>query len=171
MLKTFPGGRGAVGYVTDSVFENFWSYDSIYGLDIDQYWEQHTSGDTGAVKLSNLVFRNWTGTVDNGVTRGVAMLRASNVVPATNIQLIDFKMWTKTGNKVVNVCKNVYGSGFCAKKGSGGKYATSAVSNSPPAGYTAPVKPRWALPDTGYGTAEAIPVVTPAPMWKAGTKH
>lgn len=36
MIKTWPGGDGATGYVTDSDFENFWSYDCTYGLDIDQ---------------------------------------------------------------------------------------------------------------------------------------
>lgn len=36
MIKTFPGGSGAEGYVKDSTFENFWSYDCTYGLDIDQ---------------------------------------------------------------------------------------------------------------------------------------
>lgn len=36
MIKTFPGGAGAEGYVKNSVFENFWSYDCTYGLDIDQ---------------------------------------------------------------------------------------------------------------------------------------
>jgi hypothetical protein len=34
MIKTFPGGSGATGYVKDSVFENFWAYDSTYGLGI-----------------------------------------------------------------------------------------------------------------------------------------
>lgn len=36
MIKTFPGGSGAEGYVRDSTFEGFWSYDCTYGLDIDQ---------------------------------------------------------------------------------------------------------------------------------------
>ena len=36
MIKTFPGGTGAEGYVKNSTFENFWSYDCTYGLDIDQ---------------------------------------------------------------------------------------------------------------------------------------
>lgn len=36
MIKTLPGGNGAEGYVKDSLFENFWSYDCTYGLDIDQ---------------------------------------------------------------------------------------------------------------------------------------
>ena len=34
MIKTFPGGTGATGYVKDSVFENFWAYDTTYGLGI-----------------------------------------------------------------------------------------------------------------------------------------
>jgi rhamnogalacturonan hydrolase len=38
MIKSFPGGKGAAGYVNDSLFENFTSYDSTYGLDIDQFW-------------------------------------------------------------------------------------------------------------------------------------
>ena len=36
MIKTFPGGSGAEGYVKNSLFENFFSYDDTYGLDIDQ---------------------------------------------------------------------------------------------------------------------------------------
>ena len=32
MIKTFPGGTEAVGYVKDSLFENFWAYDTTYGL-------------------------------------------------------------------------------------------------------------------------------------------
>ena len=36
MIKTYPGGKGAEGYVKNSTFENFWSYDCTYGLDIDQ---------------------------------------------------------------------------------------------------------------------------------------
>ena len=36
MIKTFPGGTGAEGYVRDCTFEGFWSYDCTYGLDVDQ---------------------------------------------------------------------------------------------------------------------------------------
>ena len=32
MIKTFPGGNGKVGYVKDSIFENFWAYSTTYGL-------------------------------------------------------------------------------------------------------------------------------------------
>jgi rhamnogalacturonan hydrolase len=32
MIKTWPGGSGAMGYVKDSIFENFWAYDTTYGL-------------------------------------------------------------------------------------------------------------------------------------------
>lgn len=32
MIKTFPGGSGATGYVKNSLFENFWAYDTTYAL-------------------------------------------------------------------------------------------------------------------------------------------
>lgn len=45
MIKTFPGSTGAVGFVKDSLFENFWSYDCTYGLDIDQCRSQSEPHD------------------------------------------------------------------------------------------------------------------------------
>ncbi|TVY13083.1 putative rhamnogalacturonase A, partial [Lachnellula arida] len=128
MIKTFPGGTGSVGYVKDSLFENFWAYDSTYGLgkppspsknpnneylqptnpspDIDQYWESHTTPDTGAVALSSLTFTNWTGTVANGVSRAPIVIRGSDIVPITDIVLSDFSMWTESGSTLLNQCKN-----------------------------------------------------------------
>lgn len=32
MIKTFPGGTGATGYVKDSLFEDFVVYDTTYNL-------------------------------------------------------------------------------------------------------------------------------------------
>lgn len=32
LIKTWPGGSGAVGYVKNSLFENFVAYDTTYGL-------------------------------------------------------------------------------------------------------------------------------------------
>lgn len=81
MIKTFPGGSGATGYVQDCLFENFWAYDTTYALDIDQYWQSTTSPDTGAVALSGLTFSNWTGTMDNGEERGAIVIRGSDIVP------------------------------------------------------------------------------------------
>ena len=112
MIKTFPGGSGAEGYVKDSTFTNFWSYDNTYGLDIDQYWEETTTPDTGAVALSGLTFSNWTGHVDNGVSRGPIVIRGSDIVPLQDITVEDFNMWTLNGNEVINQCKNVFGVSF-----------------------------------------------------------
>jgi hypothetical protein len=57
-IKTYPGGSG---YVTNITFSNFRSLGSLYGLDINQYWQNTFEPDTGAVVLSNLVFRNFSG--------------------------------------------------------------------------------------------------------------
>ncbi|KAL9625816.1 MAG: hypothetical protein Q9160_000136 [Pyrenula sp. 1 TL-2023] len=170
MIKTFPGGSGAVGYVKDSLFQNFWAYDTTYALDIDQYWESHTTPNTGAVALSGLTFKNWQGTMDNGASRGAIVIRGSDIVPVQDITLEDFNMWTVNGNKVVNVCKNVYGTGYCAASGSGSAtFTTSVTSTTPPAGFTSPTSPTWAV--EGYGTTDPIPVYTPAVMWPAASSN
>jgi hypothetical protein len=53
-IKTYPGGSG---YVANVTFENIRSKASLYGLDVTQYWQSTFTPDTGAVKLSNLVFK------------------------------------------------------------------------------------------------------------------
>ena len=53
-IKTYLGGSG---YVTNVTFENIRSKASLYGLDVTQYWQSTFTPDTGAVKLSNLVFK------------------------------------------------------------------------------------------------------------------
>ncbi|KAK0113487.1 hypothetical protein ONS96_014351 [Cadophora gregata f. sp. sojae] len=167
MIKTFPGGSGAVGYVKDSLFENFWAYDTTYALDIDQYWKNHLTPNTGAVALSSLTFSNWTGTMNKGSSRGAIVIRGSDQVPATDITLSNFNMWTVNGNTVVNQCKNVYGIGYCARKSTGlplATFTTSVTSTVAPAGFTPPASPVWGV--AGYGTNIPIPVYTPAALWK-----
>ncbi|KAL8714111.1 MAG: hypothetical protein Q9220_001839 [cf. Caloplaca sp. 1 TL-2023] len=164
MIKTYPGGSGAVGYVKNSLFENFWSYDCTYGLDIDQYWYNHATPDTGAVALSGLTFNNWNGHVDNGVSRGPVVIRGSDIVPLQDIAIKEMNVWTLNGNKVVDQCKNVYGSGNCIKAAAGSAaYTTSQTVTATPTGYKIPAKPTWAV--EGYGTTDAIPVYTPAVWW------
>ena len=164
MIKTFPGGTGAEGFVKDSLFENFWSYDCTYGLDIDQYWESTTTPDTGAVALSGLTFSNWTGHVNNGVSRGPIVIRGSDIVPLQGITLEDFDMWTFTGNEIINQCKNVYGTGYCAAAGSGtAAFTTSVTTTVTPSGYVSPTSPAWGI--EGYGTTDPIPIYTPAVFW------
>ncbi|KUJ23727.1 pectin lyase-like protein [Mollisia scopiformis] len=166
MIKTFPGGTGAEGYVKDSVFENFWAYDTTYALEIDQYWESTTTPDTGAVALSSLTFSNWTGTMDNGAERGAIVIRGSDIVPAVDISLEDFDMWTVNGNKVINQCKNVYGTGYCAGTSTAASlttFTTSVTSTVAPTGFVTPTSPAWGI--SGYGTTDPIPVYTPAVFW------
>lgn len=167
MIKTWPGGTGAVGYVRNSVFEDFWAYDTTYALDIDQYWYEHTTPNTGAIKISDLVFRNWTGTVDNGVARGPIVIRGSDVVPLVNITLVDFAMWTVTKGAVVLQCRNVYGAGYCARELADGVAPTSFSStvtiSTTMEGYVVPTSPVWGV--AGYGTTVSIPVYTPAVLW------
>ncbi|KAN0092144.1 carbohydrate-binding module family 1 protein [Hyaloscypha variabilis] len=167
MIKTFPGGTGATGYVKDSVFENFWAYDTTYGLDIDQYWESTTTPDTGAVALSALTFNNWTGTVDNGISRAPIVIRGSDIVPLTDITLSNFDMWTVNENEILNQCKNVYGTGYCAATSTAGQslttFTTTVTTTSPPAGFTSPTSPAWGV--SGYGVTIPIPVYTPAVFW------
>ena len=47
--------------MTNVTWENFSSKASLYGLSINQYWQNTFTPDTGAVALSNLVFKNFTG--------------------------------------------------------------------------------------------------------------
>jgi rhamnogalacturonan hydrolase len=166
MIKTFPGGTGAVGYVKDSLFENFWSYDTTYALDIDQYWQGHTTPDTGAVQISSLTFINWTGTVDDGIRRAPIVIRGSDIVPLTDITLSNINMWTVNSGKLLQQCKNVYGAGYCADKSTSGPLTTftsTMTVTTPPPGYTPPVKLDWAV--EGYGTTDPIPIYTPPPLW------
>lgn len=57
-IKTYPGGSG---YVTNITFENFRSLASLYGLNINQYWQNTFTPDTGSVTLSNILLKNFSG--------------------------------------------------------------------------------------------------------------
>jgi len=51
-------------------------------------------------------------------------------------------MWTNTSTTEFYSCANVYGTGGCAKAGTGGNYSTvTQTIRSPPAGYQAPYMP------------------------------
>jgi rhamnogalacturonan hydrolase len=169
MIKTFPGGTGAQGEVTESVFENFWGYSTTYALDINQYWEETYSPDTGAVSLNNLVFNNWTGSLADGMERGPVMWSASDIAPSQNITLEDFYMGGLTGDRMINECNNVYGSGGCIQAATGtATYSTVITTWSvAPAGWTAPASPAWGV--SGYGLTVPIPVYTPSVFWPAAS--
>ncbi len=76
-------------------------------------------------------------------------------------------MWTVNEDKIVNQCKNVYGTGYCAGKSTAEAlttFTTSVTTNTAPPGFTSPTSPAWGI--TGYGTTLPIPIYTPAAFWR-----
>ncbi|KAJ5912397.1 CAZyme family GH28 [Penicillium tannophilum] len=175
-IKTYPGGSG---YVTNVTFSNFRSLASLYGLDINQYWQNSCEPDTGAVALSNLVFRNFSGSVADGAARPPLYLFANDLTFATNVTVEDFTVWTESGSSVVNKISNIFGTGDDSYGSSDGirslsqgespsSYTSTYTITASPTNWQAPTTPTWALPSTGYGTASHIPVYSPAPLWRPG---
>ncbi|GFN18212.1 putative rhamnogalacturonase [Aspergillus tubingensis] len=175
-IKTYPGGSG---YVRDVTFENFRSLNSLYGLDINQYWQNTWEPDTGSVTLSNLVFKNFSGSVADGALRPPLYLFASDLTFATNVTVEEFSVWTETGTTVVNKISNIFGTGDDSYGENDGietlqsgespyTYTSTYTITASPTNWQAPSTPTWALPSTGYGTASPIPVYTPAPLWRPG---
>ncbi|KAH2175248.1 hypothetical protein KXV74_006607 [Aspergillus fumigatus] len=175
-IKTYPGGSG---YVTKVTFSNFRSKASLYGLNINQYWQNTFEPDTGSVTLSNLVFRNFSGSVANGVQRPPLYLIANDLTYATNVTVEDFTVWTESGSSIVNKISNVFGHGDDSYGPNNGlvslgaaeqphTYTSTNIITASPTGWVPPKSPTWAAPSTGYGTASPIPVYTPEPLWRPG---
>ncbi|OOF93266.1 glycoside hydrolase family 28 protein [Aspergillus carbonarius ITEM 5010] len=175
-IKTYPGGSG---YVRNVQFLNFRSKASLYGLNINQYWQNTFEPDTGAVALSNLTFRNFSGSVADGARRPPLYLIANDLTYATDVTIEDFTVWTESGDDVVNKINNIFGTGDdsygpndgIASLASGATpttYTSTYTITASPTGWVAPTSPAWAAPSTGYGTASPIPVYTPAALWRPG---
>ncbi|KAF5871791.1 putative endo-rhamnogalacturonase f protein [Botrytis fragariae] len=175
-IKTYPGGSG---YVSNILWENFRSKASLYGINLNQYWQQTYLPDSGAVTLTNITFRNFTGSIQNGAQRPALYLLASDYIPATNITIKDVTVWTESGSTSVNHISNIFGQGDnvygtndgLVSLGAGENpktktYTSTYTITSAPTGWATPTWPSWAVPTTGYGTAVPIPVYTPAPLWK-----
>ncbi|QSZ37639.1 hypothetical protein DSL72_008738 [Monilinia vaccinii-corymbosi] len=175
-IKTYPGGSG---YVKNVLWENFRSKGSLYGININQYWQLTTTPDTGAVALSNITFRNFTGSILDGAKRPPLYLIASNFAPATDITIKDVTVWTESGSSVVNKISNIFGTGDDVYGPNNGivtlgegesakskRYTNTYTITDKPAGWEMPNWPAWAAPVTGYGTAGPIPVYSPASLWK-----
>jgi hypothetical protein len=172
-IKTYPGGSG---YVTNVTWENFRSKACLYGLNLNQYWQQTFTPDTGAVALSNITFRNFSGGIADGTLRPALYMFASDLIPAENITVEDFTVWTESNDYVKNQISNIYGTGddsygtneipILAAGETPTVYTSTYTITTPPAGWTVPPDPAWAAPSTGWGTTDPIPVYTPAPLWK-----
>ncbi|BDD59036.1 hypothetical protein MAP00_004272 [Monascus purpureus] len=175
-IKPYPGGSG---YVTNVTFSSSRSLASFYGLNIDQYWQNKFEPDTGSVTLSNLVFRNSSGSVANGVQRPPLHFAANDLTFATNITVEDFSVWTESGTSTVNKISNVFGTGddsygpndgivSLAPNESPHAYTSTYSITASPTNWQVPTIPAWAAPSTGYDTSSPIPVYTPAPLWRPG---
>lgn len=119
------------------------------------------------MKLSNIVFRNWTGTEANGVQRGPIRVMCADGAPCKDITIEDFAMWTETGSTQLYTCRSAYtGTSkveFCLKAGSAdASYsATTITAKSAPTGYQAAKMPYDLT--AAFGTTAYIPV----PTWPA----
>ncbi|CAI7638895.1 unnamed protein product [Penicillium pancosmium] len=159
-IKTYPGGSG---YVTNITFSNFRSLASLYGLDINQYWQNTFGPDTGAVALSNLVFRNFSGSVADGSKRPPLYLIANDLTFALNVTVEDFTVWTQSGTQIINKVSNVFGVGDDSYGANNGiknltgtespySYTSSYTVTATPTNWEPPTTPSWAAPSTGYGS-------------------
>ncbi|RAL68227.1 hypothetical protein DID88_008930 [Monilinia fructigena] len=153
-IKTYPGGSG---YVKNILWENFRSKASLYGVNINQYWQKTTTPDDGAVALSNITFRNFSGSIANGVARPPLYLIASDYAPAVDITVKDVTIWTEAGSSVVNKISNIFGSGdnvygandgiVSLASGEDAKsktYTSTFTITSKPTGWATPTWPAWA---------------------------
>lgn len=165
MIKTFPNGDG---FLRNCLFEDFWGYETLYAIDIDQYWQKSsTTNERSAVALSNLQFRHFKGSLADGMSRGPISVKASAKTPARNVVFDDILMWDSRHRGMTYKCSNVYGFGYCAKpQGIAkhvGPFAISNMVTSPPEGHILPQKPNWA--HEGYGLFSPIPVYDPPALW------
>jgi hypothetical protein len=161
--------------VTNVTFENFRSKASLYGLDINQYWQNQNEPDTGSVALSNLVFKNFSGelthsiypwertdqtycgllgSVANGVQRPPLFLIANDLTYATNVTVEDFTIWTEVNSYVVNKISNIYGHGDDSYGPNNG------IESLPPGQTPTPYTSTYTITATPTGW-----VVPPSPAW------
>lgn len=175
-IKTYPGGSG---YVSNILWENFRSKSSLYGINLNQYWQQTYLPDSGAVTLSNITFRNFSGSIQDAAKRPALYLLASDYIPATDITVEDVTVWTESGSTSVNHISNIFGVGDDVYGPNNGivelaqgenpkseTYTSTYTITSAPTGWATPTWPAWAVATTGYGTTDPIPVYTPAPLWR-----
>lgn len=156
--------NGGDGTVSNVVFENFIGHSNAYSLDIDQYWSSETTGAGDGVQLNNITFSNWTGTEEDGATRGPIRVVCADLVPCTDITITDFEMWTETGSEQWYECRSAYGDGFCLEEeeeddATVTSYAaTTTTVTVAPAGYEAATMPYDLT--AAFGTSTEIPVPT-----------
>lgn len=133
---------------------------NAYSLDIDSYWSSMDAVDGDGVQLTNLTFKNWKGTEEDGAQRGPVKVQCPDAVPCTDITIQDFAMWTESGDEQIYTCRSAYGSGLCLESDSDDEssYSSAATATATPSAYAAPRMPNDL--STAFGTDSAIPIPT-----------
>lgn len=181
MIKS-NGGSGSVSNV---VLENFIGHGNSYSLDVDQAWASMSTIDGDGVHLrfviplqthvhierhtniqkSNIQISNWTGTEEDGSSRGPVKLSCADEAPCTGVDITDFAMWTESGSVQWYSCQSAYTSledaPFCLQSGddtSGSYAATTTTVTTAPTGYEASSMAEDL--SAGFGTTASIPIPT-----------
>ncbi|ESZ98095.1 endo-rhamnogalacturonase F [Sclerotinia borealis F-4128] len=165
-IKTYPGGSG---YVRNILWENFRTKASLYGINLNQYWQQTFTPDSGAVILSNITFLNYSGSIVNGAIRPALYMLASDYAPATDVTVKNVSVWTESGEEVRNHISNVFGEGddvYGVNNGlrvvsEGGDVRTETFTSTVtvtrgPVEWASPTWPSWAVPTTGYRSNSSL---------------
>lgn len=163
MIKS-NGGSGTVSKV---VLENFIGHGNAYSLDIDQYWSSMDPIAGNGVQLDTVKISNWTGTEANGLERGPVKVMCADGAPCTGIEIVDFAMWTETGDGQWYSCQSAYTrivrqpTMFCFHRGKDKTSypATTTTTTTAPTGYEAPSMSEDLATHT-WGTTESIPIPT-----------
>ncbi|EIM85320.1 rhamnogalacturonase [Stereum hirsutum FP-91666 SS1] len=134
MIKS-NGGSGSVKNV---LFDDFLvTGGSAYALDVNQYWSSMSTLDGDGVSLSNITFKNWDGTVANGVSRPPVQFLCADEVPCTDMTLIDVYLWSDTGSAVYK-CESAFGTGACLHSSvAATSYAATSTAYNKPISMTA----------------------------------
>lgn len=104
-----------------------------------------------------------SGGIADGTLRPALYMFASDLIPAENITVEDFTVWTESNDYVVNHISNIYGTGDDSYGTNDGipelavgatptAYTSAYTITEPPAGWTVPPDPAWAAPSTGWGS-------------------
>ena len=87
---------GGCGYVRGCKFTHFIGWSNAYALDINEAWSQRKLDPGKGVKLSNLTFAHWKGTMIDA-ERPNTYRFCSDKVPCTGINVDGVKIWTDSG--------------------------------------------------------------------------
>ncbi|KAF2096290.1 pectin lyase-like protein [Rhizodiscina lignyota] len=160
--------NGGSGTMKDVVLENFIGHGNAYSLNVDQYWASMSPVAGDGVQLDNITFSNWTGTCSNGIQRGPMQFKCADGAPCTNMQVVDFAMWTETGTSEYEICRSAHGTGGCLESGSGEYDAVTSTITATPSGYAAPTMA--ADLSTDFGTTMSIPIPAIPTMYFPGVQ-